>query len=560
MRRALRPVAAAAVAALLAGCGGGGATPLEETPETVLGERLFRETRFGRAAALALAGRDVNAPLFGGDPSLDVLVTTDGTVPGPYAGGASNCASCHLVDEVAGVAGLPSRGVRTYGDFARKSPVPAREDGALETARNSPPLVGVGEGDPDAVFHFDGEFATLEDLVEGTLAGRNFGWLPGERAAAVAHVARVVRDDDGSDANAADHGGVSYATVFRAPGNLLGRELLLAPAFRLDVATATDEEVFAAVARVIAQYVRELAFARRGGTGPHMGSPYDAFLARNGLPRAPDDGEAPLAYARRLRAAVAALASPAFVDRDQGRLALHDHGFRFGALELAGLRAFLAEPAGAVATPAEVAAGGIGACLLCHAPPRFVDGGFHNVGVTQKGYDAVHGDGAFAALGVPDLATRNAAFDTFLPPTAAHPAADGPFLAPVEAARPGRVDLGLWNVIANPDVPGPQAKLRAILLPQLLLPPATSDATLLPFTVAWFKTPALRDLGQSGPWFHDGHADTLEAVALHYVGVSARARDGLLRNPAPELLRMALRDADVAALAAFLRALDEDYE
>ena len=45
-----------------------------------------------------------------------------------------------------------------------------------------------------------------------------------------------------------------------------------------------------------------------------------------------------------------------------------------------------------------------------------------------------------------------------------------------------------------------------------------------------------------------------------YVAVSARARAGEVRNAAPELAGIRLTEADVAPLAAFLRALNEDYE
>ena len=38
------------------------------------------------------------------------------------------------------------------------------------------------------------------------------------------------------------------------------------------------------------------------------------------------------------------------------------------------------------------------------------------------------------------------------------------------------------------------------------------------------------------------------------------ARAGRMRNPAPELAGIALTRSNVAALAAFLRALNEDYE
>ena len=47
------------------------------------------------------------------------------------------------------------------------------------------------------LFHFDGEFASVDDLIVKTLTGRNFGWLPDESAIAVEQIARVIRDDDG---------------------------------------------------------------------------------------------------------------------------------------------------------------------------------------------------------------------------------------------------------------------------------------------------------------------------------------------------------------------------
>ena len=109
-------------------------------------------------------------------------------------------------------------------------------------------------------------------------------------------------------------------------------------------------------------------------------------------------------------------------------------------------------------------------------------------------------------------------------------------------------------------MPTPQPALRALLLDQLLLPPATTDATLLARTIGWFKTPGLRDLGQGAPYFHTGQMDELEDVIAHYAKFSARARLGLVRNPAPELFGIALIDDDKAALAAFLRSLNEDYE
>ena len=78
--------------------------------------------------------------------------------------------------------------------------------------------------------------------------------------------------------------------------------------------------------------------------------------------------------------------------------------------------------------------------------------------------------------------------------------------------------------------------------------------------MARFKTPGLRDLSHSAPYLHDGSRDSLEEVVDFYRTVSEGARAGTLRNGAPELRGIALTEADVAAVAAFLRALDEDYE
>ena len=48
--------------------------------------------------------------------------------------------------------------------------------------------------------------------------------------------------------------------------------------------------------------------------GRYKGSPYDAFLEANQLPRAPANGESPPEYSRRLHTAIAALRAPRFVD------------------------------------------------------------------------------------------------------------------------------------------------------------------------------------------------------------------------------------------------------
>ena len=556
--RGPRLVVAAGALALLMGCGGGRgqhvATEPGDPAEVTVGERLFLETRFAQFASVQLQA-DVNRPLPLRDPTMDETLTTGAPLPGPFKGASMNCRACHLVDEHADDGG----GNRTYDDFARRSPIPAREDGLVTTPRNSPPLVDATVARPDFFLHFDGEFSTLPELTRATLTGRNFGWLPTEAAAAVAWIARVVREDDGRDALAADTGGRSFATLLAGTDPSIPETLRLPADLRLDVGFATDDAVVDGISRVIAAYVDSLRFAR-DAAGDFIGSPFDKFLQKNHLPRQPDPGETDLAYSRRLRAAVAALDHPRFVSIADGEFTTHPQGFVFAGRELAGLRIFLAEPATRPPSPAEVAAGGVGNCIACHQAPAFTDHGVHNTGASEDEYDAIHGDGTFAALAVPDLATRAASPEQFLPPSAAHPGGTAVFRDAPSAAHPGQTDLGVWNVFANPDVPNTQPALQDVLCRAAGAGADCSPAALLPSAIALFKTPSLRDLDHSGPYLHSGREDTLGDVVDFYGRMSARARAGAVRNADPELGAILLTPADRDALAAFLRALDEDYE
>jgi hypothetical protein len=518
--------------------------PPEDPPEVAMGERLFLETRFAQFFAANAAG--VNARLAAGDPVMESLETMADPRPGPFRGLSMNCRQCHLVDEPLD---SDTTGLRTYNDFARRSPIPDRGDGHTHTPRNSPPLVNSNlMRDVPLFLHFDGEFPTPEDLVVGTFTGRNFGWLPGERTDAVAHVARVMREDDGSDPLAASCRGLPYATLLAGVAPEIPTACRLPEAFRVDTASASDDAVLSGVAKIVSAYMRTLVYAQDAGGG-FVGSPFDRFLILNRLPRRPDTGESALDYARRLRAALdrpealKPLANP-----DRLSFAHHDHGFGFGSDEIAGLRIFLAEPAGAAASDAEIAAGGIGNCVACHAPPTFSDFGFHNNGAAQASYDGIHGAGAFAALAIPGLAERMM------------PAGGGPFLDVPAADRPGRTDLGLWNVFGNPGIPGPQATLTEVVRGLSGASAGATAAELLPRTIGWFKTATLRDLGQSAPYFHDGSAAALEDAVRHYKLVAGVGRAGGLRNGGAQLAGIALTDADTAPLVAFLRSLDEDYE
>jgi cytochrome c peroxidase len=513
--------------------------------EVAVGERLFLETRF--AQFFAANASDVNQPLpGGGDPAVEETETTGDPLPGPFAGQAMNCRSCHLVDEqlVIDPLGLPdfSRGgMRTYADFARRSPVPGRGDGLTHTARNSPPLVNASLARRGGVeLHFDGEFASLAELVKETLLGRNYGWLPTERKQAVAHVARVIRQDDGRGELASEFGG-AYRRVLAGVDERIPEELVLPRLLRIDVTKASNEQIVNAVARLIARYVEQLEFAR-DDEGAFTGSPFDLFLLRNHLPRRPHGKDTPAEYTQKLAAAVERLTAPLFVADVDGPFVFHAQPFVFDAEELQGLRVFL----------------GSGNCAACHPAPFFTDFAFHNTGVTQREYDGVHGTGAFESLAIPSLAERDADPNAFLPPTRRHPLATGRFRAAAEAGNAALTDLGAWNVLGNRDFPHAQSRLKKAIL--RTLPANPGKAGLVDAALARFKTPGLRDLGHSNPYMHDGAFDSIEDVIAFYVQSSNAQRAGTLRNGAPELAGVELSPADVAPLAAFLRSLNEDYE
>ena len=521
--------------------------PNADPPAVSLGQRLFRDGRFSQYFFVN-SGGDPNAVLGTGDSVLDTTQTRALPLPGPYAGSGINCAACHLVDEQLDALG---GGMRAYADFARRTPIPDRGDGRQVTVRNVPSMVDALAPRAGATFlHFDGQFASATGLVRGTLIGRNFGWQPEQSATAVAHIAGIIRGDDGSGVDAANYGRVPYRAVFNG-ASWLPPDRIIPEALRLDVSKASDDQILDGVANLIAAYMASLKFSR-DAAGDFDGSPYDLFLRFNGLPLRPDPGEAPLQYARRLRGLLAALPSPRLVTVDDGEYKYHAHPFQFGAAELAGLMLFLQE-----APPNGASAGN---CISCHAPPDFSDFGFHNTGVAQASFDAVWGPGAFGALPVPSLTERNAEAAQFLPPSPAAPRAIGVFSDIPDVSRPGHADLGLWNVLGNPALPDPQPDLLGRLCAQLdLAADACSDDAVLPLTIALFKTPGLRDLGHSAPYMHDGASDTIEDAIQHYVTFGRLARAGQVRNGDPALAAVQLGAADVAALAAFLRALDEDY-
>ncbi len=517
-------------------------------PADSIGEALFLDTRFAQFFAASMTG--VNNPLPAGDPSVEQVQTLNGPLPGPFAGQSINCRSCHFVTEFQGVTG---GGNRTYSDFTTRSPLPrSQPNGFDHTPRNSMQMVDSFTSRSGPLFlHFDGEFASGEDLVVGTLTGRNFGWLPSQYNEAIAHIAKIIREDDGSGQLAADRlDGLSYAVIFKGTDSRITSDLLLPPSQRLDVATASDVQVVNEIALCMATYMGDLLF-QRDKYGRYIGSPYDNFLRVNHLPAQPLSGESKAAYNLRLYQQVAALKNPIYITPSDGSFAYHPQAYQFGALELQGLKIFLSSAtAGAVNAHA-------GNCGACHQAPDFSDFVFHNNGVAQEEYDAANGQGAFGKLFIPTDAQRQANFDAYMPASPNHPNATESLRHAAVAGNAAYADLGLWNVYLNPDIPKPQANLAVFVCA------SGNDCSVdkgLASTIARFKTPVLRDLEDSAPYFHDGSAPKFDDVVNHYIQMSQLAQAGLMRNAPPEFANMSLSADDVAALVAFLQSLTEDYD
>lgn len=69
-----------------------------------------------------------------------------------------------------------------------------------------------------------------------------------------------------------------------------------------------------------------------------------------------------------------------------------------------------------------------------------------------------------------------------------------------------------------------------------------------------FKTPTLREITRTAPYFHDGSGATLEEVVRHY------NKGGVVTtNLSPNMEKLDLSDEEVADMVAFLKALESPY-
>lgn len=287
-------------------------TEVELTDEQKLGRRLFEDIRFCNP------GSDVNV----------------------------SCATCHVPNQ-------NYKGERAYADSVSRSIVPSRAGGRDLTLRNTPTLLDVAEGD---AFNHDGEFDTLEALIEAKLYGRQFGWSQSEPGAAAKEILAMLEGDTG----VAEIANGTYVEEFKR-------------AYDADLGSTSPADAVKLVAKALASYVETLKTTDT--------SPYDAFAYLNRVNAGMADNDTPDDFSFRLFG---------LLGNQEGRLSVK-WPKPYDETAYQGLKTFYR-------VPGEDATAKIGNCVACHHPPHFTDYAFHNTGVAQMEYDAVNGEGAFAKL------------------------------------------------------------------------------------------------------------------------------------------------------------------
>jgi cytochrome c peroxidase len=271
-------------------------------------------------------------------------------------------------------------------------------------------------------------------------------------------------------------------------------------AFNVDVEKLGRDETVELIANAVSGFIRTL--------NTRKDSPYDKFIEANRLERKPAPVEDAKAFAGRLLAKVNSLES-------KGALKLTKD---FDATALKGLKLFFDT--------------GAGNCASCHTPPLFTDFSFHNKGVSQIDYDRVHGEERFAALPVPDAASARRPSTQFR---------ENP-----SKEKPGETDLGFWNFVDLKTSPLRRA--------------GESDDVFLRRMIATFKTPTLRNLAYTHPYFHNGSIQTLEETLAEIFRLSDMARAGRVREGDEELAKIRIGAAEIAPLVAFLNSLNENLK
>lgn len=455
----------AVVAVLFAGCGSKkddspDSAPPDTTPAAVATPPPVQSPpvaqREGEVVKAALAELSAEA-------RLGARLFFDNRIGNPGANLATSCRTCHVPPEASG-------GERKWADQLAFSVMPANDRGSkLETARNTPTLLDVTA---ETSLPSDGQYDSLTAYLAHKLVSEHMGWRPGEEDQAKMEIQALLMNDDGTDPLAEG----TYAEHFNAVKGV-------------DVLAFNPDEALDAVIESITDYLGTVVTRRA--------SAYDAIMFLNRIQEGlAGEEDTPQELSGRMFGRIA---------NEEGRVLI-----KFPAVydedAYQGLKTFMrVTPTWSSSIEGEET--NIGNCIACHVPPRFTDHKFHNIGVSQFAYDAVHGEGAFMNLapGEPSEKTR----------------------ARVDNADPDKADLGRWNVAPSEE------------------------------NIGAFKTPKLRNPRGTNPYLHDGSAATIEEAIRVHLRAADLARDGKLRNPDPELLKITgITDKDVTQLVAFIETLN----
>jgi len=334
-------VASAQQGGVIAGRGEA-ATEVELTDEQKLGRRLFEDIRFCNP------GSDINV----------------------------SCATCHVPHK-------NYKGERAYTDSVARSIIPSRSGGRDLTLRNTPTLLDAANA---TTFNHDGQFDSLEALIESKLFSRQFGWTTEQKDRASEEIKTILEGDTGVSELASG----TYVEEFKS-------------AFDIDLAATDPGESVSLIARALASYVRTLKTTNT--------APYDAFAYLNRLNPGFAKNDTPDEFSGRVFGNLG---------NTEGRLSVK-WPKPYDETAYQGLKTFYR-------VPGEGDTEKIGNCVACHHPARFTDYAFHNTGVAQMEYDGVHGDGAFDKLDV-DPSKRG----------------DTTYRSRAAKDSPASADLGRWN-------------------------------------------------------------------------------------------------------------------
>lgn len=399
------------------------------------------------------------------DPAvrLGIRLFYDNRLSNPGANLATSCRTCHIPPEV-------TDGDTQFTDGLALSVVPATARGSKrETLRNTPSLLDAVNRTP---LMWDGRYDAIDTLLPDKLLSEHMGWLPDDANRAKEEIQALLMNDTGEDTLAEG----SYAEQFQAVKGV-------------DVLALSADEAVATVAASIKDYLDTAV--------THNTSAYDALTFLNRLNEGlAGEGDTPQALAGRIFGRIA---------NEEGRVLIRFPNI-FDEDSYQGMKTFMrVMPTFSSSTFEEET--NIGNCIACHVPPKFTDGKFHNIGITQFEYDGVHGDGQFLRMGFREASDATRARAT--------------------AENPEAADLGHFNVEAAPE------------------------------NVGAFRTPPLRFIEKTGPYMHNGAYATLEDAIRAHIKAADMAHDWSLRNADPELKKIRITEKDIPQLVAFLNKLNE---